>query len=153
MNSNSRASEPSARRTAASLRSLCRGELAAVETYQHALGRVKSGDAVLRRIQDEHRQAANLLRVKGEPSGQALGAWGFWRKAMEGAGWALESDGAIQALEEGEKQEAQCYEAALNDANMPAVYKMLIISKLLPACKAHVQALERLSTARTTPQL
>src|SRR5436305_622331 len=90
------------------LNSLLRGELSATETYQQALAKVgtEPGAAELRQIHDEHREAANTLRIHvhqhdGKPD-QGSGAWGAFAKAVEGTAKVFGNTAALKALKEGE---------------------------------------------------
>src|SRR5262245_59189846 len=72
------------------LNSLLRGELAATETYQQALAKLKDDPEAsnLRQIHIDHRASANTLRQHvhgcgGEPD-HGSGAWGTWAKFVEG---------------------------------------------------------------------
>jgi uncharacterized protein (TIGR02284 family) len=132
------------------LNSLLRGELSATETYQQALAKVgdKPGAAELRRLHDEHRDAANTLREHvrdqgGEPD-HGSGAWGAFAKTVEGAAKLFGKTAAMKALKEGEEQGISDYEKALKDENLPAECKSLISTRLLPQTRAHVPVLDRL---------
>src|SRR5262245_16837462 len=78
--------------TIATLNSLLRGELAAVETYRQALEKVEADDAgkaaSLRSLEAEHREAARQLRdqvvrLGGTPEAGS-GAWGAFARAVAG---------------------------------------------------------------------
>jgi uncharacterized protein (TIGR02284 family) len=131
------------------LNSLLRGELAAMETYQQALDRVSTepGAFELRRIETEHRQAAEVLRQHivqrgGKPATDS-GAWGTWARAVEGTAKLFGNAAALRALKEGEEHGASSYESALQDPNLDAECKELITSTLLPRTRAHIPTLER----------
>jgi len=132
------------------LNSLLRGELSATETYQQALEKVGNnpGSAELRRIHDEHREAANTLRQHvhdhgGKPD-HGSGAWGAFAKAVEGGAKLIGKTAALKALKEGEEQGISDYEKALKDDNLAADCKTLISTRLLPQTRAHVPVLDRL---------
>ncbi len=138
----------------ACLNSLLRGELAATETYQQALDKMKSepGAAELSRIHVEHREAANTIRqhvheVGGQPD-KGSGAWGTWAKAVEGTAKLFGTTAALKALKEGEEHGIKEYEKALADEELPAVCKTLIRTQLLPQTQAHIPTLDRLMTAK-----
>jgi uncharacterized protein (TIGR02284 family) len=131
------------------LNRLLRGELAATETYQQALGKVGNEPraAELRRIHDEHRSMANELRIHihqhgGQPE-QRSGSWGAWAKTVEGAAKIFGNAAAVKALKEGEEHGVKDYEDALNDANLPGDCKELIRNRLLPQTRSHIPALDR----------
>jgi len=132
------------------LNSLLRGELAATETYQQAMAKVGNEPAAvdLRRIRDEHREAANTLRQHvhqhgGQPD-QDSGAWGTFAKAVEGTAKLFGNAAALKALKEGEEHGLKSYEDALNDPRLPTDVKGLIQSRLLPQTRTHLQALDRM---------
>src|SRR5262245_53559837 len=90
------------------LNSLLRGELSATETYQQALAKVGNDPkaAELRRIHEEHRDAANTLRqhihAHGGKPDQGSGTWGKFAKAVEGTAKLFGQTAALKALKEGE---------------------------------------------------
>jgi len=136
------------------LNSLLRGELAATETYQQAMDKAgnDTGAADLRRLHDEHRNAANTLREHvhghgGKPD-QGSGAWGTWAKAVEGAAKVFGNAAALKALKEGEEHGVKSYEDALNNPDLPADCKTLIRSTLLPQTRGHIPVLDRLMSAK-----
>src|SRR5262249_62647 len=89
------------------MNSLLRGELAATETYQQALAKVKDepGAEDLRRIHREHREAANQIRQSVRQHGATpdhdSGAWGVWAKTVEGTAKIFGDKAALKALKEG----------------------------------------------------
>jgi uncharacterized protein (TIGR02284 family) len=132
------------------LNSLLRGEISATETYNQALEKFsgKPEEEELRRMRDDHREAANALRVHvrehgGEPS-TGSGWWGTWAKLVEGAAKLFGKTAALKALKEGEEHGIKEYQEALGDGSLAADCEGLIRSRLLPECQAHVQALDRL---------
>ena len=135
------------------LNSLLRGEISAIETYHQALE--KLGDdgrmAELRRLHDDHVEAADVLRQHihsrgGEPA-KGSGAWGAFAKAVAGTAKLFGKTVALRALKEGEEQGIFEYENALKDFDLPADCKNLIETKLLPKTKAHIPVLDQLLTA------
>jgi hypothetical protein len=133
--------------------SLHRGEISAAETYNQALEKFagQTEEAELRRMRDEHRETANLLRqhvhqIGGEPS-TGSGWWGSWAKFVEGTAKIFGKTPALKALKEGEEHGIKDYERVLA-SNVPDVCKTMIRDQLLPQCQAHVRSLDRLmSTA------
>jgi uncharacterized protein (TIGR02284 family) len=132
------------------LNSLLRGELAATETYQQTLAKVGKDHPTdeLRRIHQEHREAANLLRQhvhqQGGKPDQDSGAWGTFTKAVEGTFKLFGNTAALKALKEGEECGAREYEKALDNEQLPAECKDLIRTRLLPQTRAHVPMLDRI---------
>ena len=132
------------------LNSLLRGELSAVATYRQAehkfAGRPEADE--LRRIGEEHRQAAESLREEVERwGGQASahsGAWGALATLVEGAAKLFGDTAALRALKEGEEQGIDDYESALDNPELPPECHSLIAGTLLPRCRAHLLALDGL---------
>src|SRR5262249_24545973 len=131
---------------------LLRGEIAATETYQQAMG--KAGQEAcateLRRLHEEHREAANTLRQHvhqhgGKPD-QGSGAWGAFAKAVEGTAKVFGNAAAFKALKEGEEHGVKDYEAALQE-NLPAECKDLIRNRLLPQTRSHIPVIDGLISA------
>jgi len=138
------------------LNALLRGEIAATETYQQALGTFDSGmeDRELRQIHTEHRQAANTLRqhvhsMGGTPS-QNSGVWGAFAKAVEGTAKVFGNQAALKALKEGEEHGLKQYQDALQEQALPFACISLIQSTLLPQTQTHIATLERLMSAEKT---
>jgi hypothetical protein len=133
-----------------SLYSLLRGELAATVTYREAMDVLghAPGATDLRRIQEEHREAAHLLRVQirvsgGQPEGSG-GAWGGWTGLGEETARVFGPRVAAQALLQGEQSGVRGYEQALRQDDLPAGCKSLILDQLLPHTREHVATLERI---------
>jgi uncharacterized protein (TIGR02284 family) len=143
-----------AHKTTDTLNALLRGELAATETYQQALAKVKDEPEAddLRAVHREHREAANTLRQEvhqlgGQPE-HGSGAWGAFAKAVEGTARLFGSSAALKALKEGEERGVKDYEKALQEPDLPAEVQNLIRTRLLPQTRSHVQLLDRLLGAR-----
>jgi uncharacterized protein (TIGR02284 family) len=131
------------------LNSLLRGELAACETYHQALAKFGSDPvaAELRRLHQEHVQAANELRAHvrrfgGKPD-HSSGGWGAFAKAVEGVAKLFGCTAALKALKEGEEHGINSYESALDDAGLPEECHTMIGGRLLPQARSHVTALDR----------
>lgn len=132
------------------LNELLRGEISAVETYQQAMDKIGSdpGAAELKQIHDEHREAANELRLhirshNGTPD-HGSGAWGAFAKTVAGVAKLFGNTAALKALKEGEETGVSSYERALEDESLSAECKELIRSRLLPQTRAHIPVLDRL---------
>jgi uncharacterized protein (TIGR02284 family) len=135
------------------LRSLLRGEISATETYIQALEKFagRPMEAEVRRLRDDHREAANALRQHihehgGDPP-TGSGLWGAWAKLVEGTAKMLGETAALKALKEGEEHGIKQYQGALNDKDVAADCKDLIRTRLLPQAQAHVPALDRMMSA------
>ena len=136
------------------LNSLLRGELSATETYQQALAKVGTDPkaAELRRLHEEHREAANTLRQHihqcgGKPD-HGSGAWGAFAKAVEGGAKLFGKTAALKALKEGEEHGIKEYESFLEDDSADQECKDLVRSRLLPQARSHVPVLDRLIDAQ-----
>jgi uncharacterized protein (TIGR02284 family) len=132
------------------LNSLLRGELAATETYQQALAKLRdSREAIeLRRAHRDHRTAANELRKlvhdhAAQPD-QDSGVWGTFAKLVEGTAKLFGPIAALKALKEGEEQGLSDYQAALSDGSLPADAESLVRATLLPQTQEHIRMLDRL---------
>jgi uncharacterized protein (TIGR02284 family) len=139
--------------TTNALNSLLRGEISATETYNQALEKFQGqpGEAQVRQLRDEHREAANALRQHvhhhgGDPSTDS-GWWGAWAKFVEGTAKVFGNTAALKALKEGEEHGVKEYEEAL-EADLPADCRALIRDYLLPRCQAHIPVLDRLMSAQ-----
>jgi len=132
------------------LNSLLRGEIAAVATYDQAIGKfeAKAIASELRHIRDEHQRAVVALRERvttfgGTPSDGA-GAWGAFASAVTEAAKFLGPATAISALQQGEQHGINQYEEVLGNEAVDAECKNLVRSDLLPKSRAHVTELDRL---------
>jgi hypothetical protein len=132
------------------LNTLLRGELAATQTYQEAMDVLHDapGAMDLRRLHDEHREAANTLRLQirevgGEPQHSA-GPWGAWVGIVDETARTLGARTAAQALKQGEELGVIDYEAALLNENLSTECKTLIHECLLPHAREHLATLERI---------
>jgi hypothetical protein len=135
------------------LNTLLRSELAATETYQEAMNILghSPGAMDLRRIHDEHREAANTLRlhirdIGGDPE-HSSGPWGSWAEIIEETARALGPRTAAEALKQGEEIGVVEYEGALQNEHLPADCKALIHNSLLPHTREHLATLDRIIEA------
>lgn len=99
------------------LNSFLRGEISAVETYQQALGALKTAACAekLSECMQSHEQRVailtdEILKLGGEPS-KSSGPWGAFAKIVEGGAAAIGEKAAIYALEEGEDHGNSDYKA------------------------------------------
>jgi uncharacterized protein (TIGR02284 family) len=132
------------------LNKLLRGEISAIETYRQALEKLDEtkNATEIRRLHDEHIEAANMLRRHihghgGQPEKES-GAWGAFAKAVEGTAKLFGNAAAMKALKEGEQQGVSDYESALKDADLGTDCKEMIQTKLLPQTRAHIPVLDQL---------
>lgn len=123
---------------------LVRDELAAAETYKQALQTVKEGPAgdALRRIENEHEEAARLLK-RAVPAAEEERPAAAWSRPVEGADAALDEKAALRRLKEGEERDVRDYESALRNDSLDEELRSLIATRLLPATRAHIPVLDR----------
>lgn len=128
---------------------LIRDELAAIEIYKQVLQSIAGGDAgdALRRIEDEHEEAARLLkdglRRLGVESPRKADKAAAWASPRREAAELPDDKSSISLLRDGERREIEDYETALRDESLDPTIKTLIEASILPKTRAHVPALER----------
>jgi len=117
----------------ASLNSLLRGEISAVETYDHAITHIQDeavDDLIANR--DCHSKRVDLLSNKirdqgGEPD-DGSGMWGALAKLVEGSAALINTKTVIAALEEGEDLGLAQYRkpGSLDSSSIQLVQKVLL---------------------------
>ena len=118
------------------LAALCRGELAAVETYNTALssGSLRPFSAQLIQCQRSHQNRVHLLgwriHLLGGVPPESSGAWGIFAKAFEEAATAIGEKAAISALEEGEDHGLNEYRSRLDQ--LDADTRDFVQARILP---------------------
>jgi hypothetical protein len=134
---------------AEAVNALLRRELAAVAVYTQALA-IFGNEAViaeLQRIRAEHRRAVCHLRdglvAGGAPPADGGGVWGAFGSESAGAK-ALGPATVLAMLRQGEESGITEYEAALEGAELHPDCLRAIQAELLPACRRHVEELNRL---------
>lgn len=119
------------------LAALCRGELAAVETYNTALSSASLGHfrSQLIQCQRSHQNRVHLLgwriHLLGGTPPESSGAWGVFAKAFEGAATVIGEKAAISALEEGEDHGLNEYRSRLGELDPDT--QSFIQARVLPA--------------------
>jgi Domain of unknown function (DUF2383) len=117
------------------LGSLCKGEMAAVESYDLALrSTALSGLAErLRWCETSHRERVELLsqhiRSRGGSPPSSSGAWGVFARTVESAAAILGRKAALSALEEGEDlglSEYRCQTESLDGQSVQFVQRYLL---------------------------
>lgn len=118
------------------LRSFCRGEMSAVETYLQAIETTKN-EAILYQLRNNlrsHQERVQLLRRRIEALGgevpDSSGPWGVFAKAVEGTASALGDKSALAVLEEGEDHGLADYRADFS--NLDVESQELIAQQILP---------------------
>jgi bacterioferritin (cytochrome b1) len=140
------------------LNSLLRGEISAVETYKMAIDNVDQSDQItmdrlsmLREIQSEHGQAAQLLRERirtlGGEASDSSGAWGAWAQTVQGTANLFGDNAALKSLKEGEEHGVKDYQEAIDDVD--SVSRQLIEGQLIPNQERHIALLNQLMNTTT----
>ncbi len=119
------------------LRSFCRGEMSAVETYRQAIAAASEPWVAqkLRSNMASHERRVEMLRRRieelgGEPP-ESSGPWGLFAKAVEGTAAALGQRTALSALKEGEDHGLKdYYQSDLTDLDSGS--HLLIRKVILP---------------------
>jgi bacterioferritin (cytochrome b1) len=136
------------------LNSLLRGEISAVETYTMAIDNDDQTDhnvpadrlSMLREIQSEHGQAAQLLRERirtlGGQASDSSGAWGAWAQTVQGTANLFGDTTALKSLKEGEEHGLKDYQEAIDDVD--SVSRQLIEGQLIPNQQRHIATLNQL---------
>jgi hypothetical protein len=139
----------------ATLDSLLRGEMSAIETYRMAIEKLEGSNepeaANLHRIQRDHRDAADAiwhrLERKGERPSEGSGAWGAFAKAVEGTAKLFGNSAALKALREGEHHGLEEYREALREDGIPPEVDRLL-RDFVSRQQAHLQILDRMLAAK-----
>lgn len=136
------------------LNHLLRGELSAVETYEQSLPKFEEFPAAakeLRRIRDDHREAAQVLgdhvtKFGGTPS-DGSGWWGGVAQVVTGTAKMIGPDTTLAALNRGEESGLKAYRDALDaKEDLPPECQELIRTRLLPRCQEHIANLDSIRT-------
>jgi len=132
------------------INALLRGEMAAVETYTQALGKFDDLNVIadLQKIRDEHSKAVRELRdlvigFGGHPA-ESAGPWGAFTAAVTTTAKAVGPATVLMALVQGEEHGVSEYESALENEHIPPDCQRAIRTDLLPACRKHIDELNRL---------
>lgn len=135
----------------------CRGEIAAVETYERALKKFagQPEEPILQEILDEHEDAVAKLRTIIEQFGGKIphesGAWGSIANAVHALTAMVNDEVPLQVLQQGEKVGIDGYEKALADANLPDDYKPLLSDLLARGGRHHARLQELRDHILETP--
>ena len=112
------------------LKSFCRGEMSAVETYQRAMEVVKQG-WVMEELRDNlasHEERVRLLKNRilqlgGDPP-ESSGPWGAFAKALEDIAAVIGENAALAILEEGERHGLADYQADVSQLDYDSLRMM-----------------------------
>jgi hypothetical protein len=136
--------------SAETVQSMVDAELGAAEACAVALHRFEGRPEAkeLRRIQQEHREAANELRLyKAErASGRLKGTWRKLARTIFTLAQRLSTAAAIRSLYKAEDACFKLYKDAVFEKDVPVECQALIWSTLLPRLEAHRSSLSRLQS-------
>ncbi|MGZ8979928.1 MAG: DUF2383 domain-containing protein [Burkholderiaceae bacterium] len=133
------------------LNSCLRGELAAIETYEQALEKIRSeygSDPKFQQLEKmlrNHEQAAtqlqSLVRQNGGEPDTDSGAWGAWANTVMGASSLFGDKAALKALKEGEESGIKQYRSLIDSTDTPADVRDVAM-KLMKNDKEHCTRLD-----------
>ncbi len=130
------------------IHSMVEAELAAAEACTFALRRFEGQPAAkeLRRIQQEHREAANELRVHESADHLPHNAhsWSRLTRSISTLAPRLSTGAALRSLHKAEEECFRLYKDAVFEKDIPVDCQALIWSTLLPRLEAHRASLSRL---------
>ena len=130
------------------LKSFCRGEISAVETYRQAL-QVTPEPWVAEQLWSNmlsHEERIRLLSLRiieldGDPPAGS-GVWGAFARVLEGAATALGEKPALSLLEEGEDHGLKDYRADLTKLDGESC--QLVCDLILPAQELTLESVSRI---------
>jgi hypothetical protein len=130
------------------VQSMVDAELGAAEACAAALHRFEGRPEAkeLRRIQQEHREAANELRLYNGEASSGRGG-NLWRKLSQtvlALAQRLSTSAALRSLCKAEDACFRLYKDAVFEKDVPVECQALIWSTLLPRLEAHRSSLHRL---------
>lgn len=118
------------------LRSFCRGEMSAVETYEQAIKVTHEGWVAtqLRANLASHDERVRLLKQRilelgGDPP-ESSGPWGAFAVAMEGVASVIGEKAALAILEEGERHGLADYRADIDHLDRES--RLLLENRIIP---------------------
>jgi bacterioferritin (cytochrome b1) len=137
------------------LNGLLRDELAAIDTYRHAIDMNRKAHGQDPRFQTltdmlhDHEQAASRLRElvqrMGGTAANGAGAWGAQANSVLGAASLLGEKTALRALREGEESGVKDYRALLQEVTAVVDPEVLDVCALnMSREEEHVRQLDRL---------
>lgn len=123
-----------------------RGEMAAIEAYDPAIEKFadQPEEAVLRKIQGEHRAAvrrlAAAIRRHGGVVPEGSGAWGTLATTIESLAGLINDEVPLQVLHRGEAIGGEGYARLLADPGLPGDL-VQELAELEDRCQRHEEAL------------
>lgn len=128
--------------------SQCRGEIAAIETYDRALKKFKGQpeEPILLELRDEHDDSISRLRDVIEKYGGKIphesGAWGSVANVVHSLTALVNDEVPLQVLQQGEQVGIDGYEKLLTDTALGEYSELL--NALLARCRKHHARLQEL---------
>jgi hypothetical protein len=127
---------------------LIRGEIAAVESFDAVINKVKdtSEATQLSQLRQDHMKAVENLKqfASGDVEGKidTSGPWGTFTTAFAGGASFFGDKAAINALKIGEQHGLDEYREALADDGVRPEVRQLIESQLIPNQERHLSVIE-----------
>lgn len=127
---------------------LIRGEIAAVESFDTVINKVKDPAELdrLSEIRQDHQMAVEKLKsLVGTDFNDEIdgsGPWGAFTTAFAGGASFFGDEAAIRALQVGEQHGLNEYQEALADDGVKPEVKELIRSELIPSQERHLAIIE-----------
>lgn len=119
------------------LNALLRGELSAVETFQHVISKFGSeapfelGDCLRSHQVRVEKLTVRITDLGGQPA-DSSGLWGSIARLFEGSAALFGRKSALSALEEGEDHGLAKYRKLVNDLDLDASSRRLVEMELQP---------------------
>ncbi len=120
---------------------LLKGELAAVDSYEHAL----------RDVEDHPSRGTTPWRPVSVRIGRR--AWGAFARAVETAASWIDDPTTLKALKEGEVHGVDEYRTALSENHLSPTLEHIVREELLPLQSEHVEELDLLIVRFERPRL
>ena len=137
------------------LHKILRGEIAAVEAYERALGKLSPTDpdvSTVQRLTREHADAVEVFRAhlqdEGDEPDEGSGMWGAYTRLLEKAGDWMEDDGGLKNLKEGEVHGLAEYRTSLGHDDLPPTLRRAIQTRLIPGQEEHIAVLDQILKRR-----
>ena len=118
------------------LKSFCRGEMSAVDTYHRAIEITKEPwvlDQLLHnlKVHEQHVHLLNqrIITLDGNPP-ESSGPWGAFANIVEGVAAAISENAALAILEEGERHGLADYKSDLSNLDYESL--TLVRDRLIP---------------------
>lgn len=127
---------------------ILRGEISAVEAYEHVLNRFALEPEIdrLNEIKNHHESAvsfwANVLADSGVEPDDGSGPWGQVVKTFVDTAQFFGDTATLRALHAGESHGLNEYQELLMDSTIPASLKDIVRETLIPKQEQHIALIE-----------